>query len=187
MDLPDQVLADTLTSAVGCVLETRLVSFSRNLSKKSPAQLQREIDEVLASSKSFSAEPLAEPKELQVPFPYERKPLVPSGLHKYAHKGRVNVADLIATQQHVTETGLAKYAKPMTRVQASELPLVYKTDDGRLYIADGHHRLAAAAIRGQRQVDALIVDIGDPDAPYDQQIKRLRRLESGSRSPTRSG
>lgn len=135
-----------------------------NKTKKTTAKLDSEI-----------AAALAEPKRIPIPLPYERKPMVPGGLLKYAYKGRVNVADLIATQSYVTEAGLAKYAK---RVQKSELPLVYKTDDGRCYIADGHHRLAAAAMRSQKQVDALIVDIGDPDAPYGQQIDRLRRLES---------
>ena len=133
--------------------------------RKTSTQLDAEI-----------AEALAEPKRLPIPFPYERKPMVPGGLHKYAHKGRVSVADLIATQSHVTDVGLAKYVKAK-RVPTSELPLVYKTDDGRYYIADGHHRIVAAVMRGQKQVDARIVDIGDPDAPYDQQVERLRRLE----------
>jgi hypothetical protein len=130
---------------------------------KSPAQLDADIAEALAHKKA---------KREPVPFPFERKPQVPSRWHDDYRKGRVPLSSLIATQSYVTSKGVRSYKKQVPSVTAKrggwhdiDLPLIYMTDDGRAYIADGHHRLVAAFKRGDRDALVRIIDIGDPDRP----------------------
>lgn len=91
---------------------------------------------------------------LAVPFAVGRKPFVTGGMARSARRGRVELATLIATQPRITDVGLAKHARG-----GGDLPIVYRTHDGVAYIADGHHRLAAAVRRGQRHADVMIVDV----------------------------
>jgi 2'-5' RNA ligase/8-oxo-dGTP pyrophosphatase MutT (NUDIX family) len=114
------------------------------------------------------------------PFPFERKPQVPGRFHSEATIGVVPLSKVIATQSYVTTAGLKKYAKAKRNKtsKATDLPLVYKTDDGRHYIADGHHRIVAAYKRGETEIQARIVNIGDPDNPV---LKALPRLTDDQR------
>jgi ParB-like nuclease domain len=104
-------------------------------------------------------------KRLPIPLPFERKPQFPDRWNDRYHKESVPIDRMIATQSHVTEMGLRQYRLPTTPKHAYDLPIVYRTDDGRLYIADGHHRIVAALKRGERSIMARVVDIGDPDNP----------------------
>lgn len=93
------------------------------------------------------------------PFPRERKPIVPSGMHREGRVGTVDLDSLIGTQDRVTQHGVDKYMSD----PGNDLPLVYRSSSGKDYVADGHHRLAAAYLSGKRRVKANIVDIGDLD------------------------
>jgi lysophospholipase L1-like esterase len=97
---------------------------------------------------------------VSIPLPFERKPQIPARWHKRFREERVPIDRMIATQRSVTEAGVKKYAR-----STDEPPIIYRTDDGRLYIADGHHRIVAAIARGEQRVTARIIDIGDPDDP----------------------
>jgi hypothetical protein len=87
---------------------------------------------------------------IAVPFPYERKPL------RYrddpvSFGNVVPLAALIATQRKVTAEGVRRAkATPIT---------VLETHDGRLYVADGHHRAVAAWLRGDDVIEAEIVQV----------------------------
>lgn len=131
-------------------------------------QLDAEIASALLAAKP--ARRTAGPKKIPVPFPFERKPQIPSRWHDRYVKEIVPIDRMIATQSYVTEKGVRQYrgSKPLhLRAPASDsdLPIVYRTDDGRLYIADGHHRIVAAIRRGEHTIKARVVDIGDPDRP----------------------
>ena len=92
----------------------------------------------------------------RLPFPYERKPQIPGRLHKEATIERVAIAPLIATQKAVTQHGVAKYADGAPQ---DDPPIVYRAADGRMWIADGHHRIAAAWQRGDDTVRAKVVQV----------------------------
>lgn len=108
-------------------------------------------------------EPKREPGLTSLPLPFERKPQIPSRWHNRYHKERVPIDRMIATQRYVTEKGVKQ--QRLAPKHDIDLPMIYRTDDGRLYIADGHHRVAAAIARGEQNVMSRVVDIGDPDNP----------------------
>jgi predicted SprT family Zn-dependent metalloprotease len=90
-----------------------------------------------------------------VPFPVERKPLSYKDDPKVS--GFVRVEDLIATQRRVTKAGVEKYLDDLAgRVGRAEKIRVYQTQDGRQYIADGHHRAVAAWAAGVEVLPAVI-------------------------------
>lgn len=89
---------------------------------------------------------------LESPFPYERKPFVTK---QSFHQETVPLASLIGTQKRVTAIGVEKYL----RHDGDALPMVYRTRTG-LYIADGHHRLVAARIRGEKTAIVRVIDSG---------------------------
>lgn len=101
---------------------------------------------------------------LASPFPFERKPVVPARMLRDFRVGWVDLATLIGTQHRVTRSGVEKYERPQgpTRDPA-DLPLVLHANSGKSYIADGHHRLVAAHLRGEPRARARIVEIGDLD------------------------
>lgn len=88
---------------------------------------------------------------LRVPFPVRRKPQVPAKAIKGAVVAEVQVSTLVASQSEVTWKGLRQYKAKTPRNPASDLPLVIY-EDGLNYIQDGHHRLVAAALRGDCSV-----------------------------------
>ena len=84
-----------------------------------------------------------------VPAPYERKPL--SYRDDPQTLGVVRIADLIATQRKITRHGIDHYlATPGAPIR------VLQTRDGRQYVADGHHRVVAAIVRGDTTLPAII-------------------------------
>lgn len=154
--------------------------------KKTAAQLNREIAEALVEgslrtdlhrvtlgpqarnigeqSRAVTPARTKEPKRLPIPLPFERKPQIPSRWSDWYRKERVPIDRMIATQHHVTAKGLRQYRLTSPKHDI-DLPIVYRTDDGRLYIADGHHRIVAAIKRGEQSIMARVIDIGDPDNP----------------------
>ena len=90
-----------------------------------------------------------------VPFPYRRKPVI-NVREEAARPQRiadVPMALLNASQRGVTDTGLAKAHK------VTALPRAYEEEDGRYTIADGHHRVVAAWLRGEDQVRIRIIGL----------------------------
>jgi ParB-like chromosome segregation protein Spo0J len=56
----------------------------------------------------------------------------------------------------VTENGVKRYMSDA----GDELPMVYKYR-GELFIADGHHRLVAAWLRGNKTAVVRVVEVPD--------------------------
>ncbi|WP_181780933.1 ParB N-terminal domain-containing protein [Pseudonocardia pini] len=74
-----------------------------------------------------------------------------------APRRRVPVRKLVATNRHhfLDERRAARYAK--TRKGGD----VYVVDaGGRLYLADGHHRVVAAMMRGETSIRARVMQAG---------------------------
>lgn len=91
---------------------------------------------------------------LESPFPFGRKPFVTGRLHDQKRRATIPLSSVIGTQKRVTLAGVERYlAHP-----EGGLPVIYRTHDGA-FIADGHHRLAAAWIRGDKNVDVELVDV----------------------------
>lgn len=95
---------------------------------------------------------------LASPFPFTRKPVVPSSMIRTAKIASVPLSKLEGSQRRVTQTGLDKHANGYS---ADDMPLVFRGASGRLYIADGHHRLAAAYVSGRDSAKVRLVDIGE--------------------------
>lgn len=93
---------------------------------------------------------------LESPFPYERKPQFPSRVfsERAARQTVVPLSALIGTQREVTDIGVVMYAAGAT----NDLPMVYRDARG-LFIADGHHRLTAAFLRGETEARVRLVDL----------------------------
>lgn len=95
----------------------------------------------------------------RVPFPRAPHPAAGSKRDDGAVVTSVRLADLTATQEFVSRNGLVKHGEPLpSRAAASRLPLVFKRD-GKLYIIDGHHRLTAAHLRGEKTHRVRLVDL----------------------------
>lgn len=90
------------------------------------------------------------------PFPFRRKPSLPSKLHDTAQVRSVPLSGIHGSQTRVTARGVAKHldAKPK-----GNLPLVYREHDGSHTIGDGHHRLLAAHLLGKKKVRVRVVDV----------------------------
>ncbi len=103
---------------------------------------------------------------LASPFPYERKPVVPTGVVRDTTRvGWADLETLIGTQRRVTRHGVERHAASPWAPgdDPDRLPLVYHADSGKSYVADGHHRLAAAYLWGDRRARARIAEIGALD------------------------
>lgn len=90
---------------------------------------------------------------LKSPFPFQRKPPVASSLVNQAKLEDVPLHLLNGSQQRVTQHGVVEHA----RKTSGEPPLVYAETDGRYTIGDGHHRAAAAWLRGDGSIKARVV------------------------------
>lgn len=77
----------------------------------------------------------------------------------------VNIKDLAAGQPHIYKSQVQKYidyydknpnvAKDTSDVNKSRMPHVAVGSDGKMVVADGHHRLAALASLGHKKVAVL--------------------------------
>jgi len=63
---------------------------------------------------------------------------------------------LISTQQGLTTKNVRDIIEKHAWDSAGEPPVVVNVA-GRLYLLDGHHRVAAAILAGERQIDAEVV------------------------------
>ncbi len=137
---------------------------------RSAAQVGREVRRILAAGDVQRRELAPLSREtwddgtviswMASPFPFERKPAVPTSMHRDTRVATVDLDQLIGTQRRVTQRGVKMHA---STDPDGDLPLVYQSSRGRLYIADGHHRLAAQYLRGRTRARVNIVDIGDLD------------------------
>jgi len=141
---------------------------------------------------------------LASPFRYERKPIVSSAIKP--KRAVVPIAGLVGTQRSVTVEGVERYLTKKSR----ERPLVYETPEGT-FIANGHHRLVASWLRGDKTAVVDLVKVGagkpaservqgsmDPEANYQEQARlygskdkhdraRRRELVSALREWVRGG
>jgi GNAT superfamily N-acetyltransferase len=90
------------------------------------------------------------------PFPYQRKPVVPSRLEAGARVETIPLKGLYGSQTSVTAHGVQHYLTSKTK---ADLPLVYREPNGVMTIGDGHHRLAAAVLRGENKANVRLVRI----------------------------
>lgn len=75
----------------------------------------------------------------------------------------VRLDELRGTQPDVTQRGVALYTDTppgCRRGSEDECPVVLRTPKGEMLIQDGHHRLAAAWLRGDETATARVVDTG---------------------------
>lgn len=80
--------------------------------------------------------------------------MVPSRALLGARRSSVPIVSLLATQTVVTQDGVLRYLR---HPRSGTPPLVYETDAGR-FVADGHHRIVAAIVRGQESIAVDVVD-----------------------------
>lgn len=96
---------------------------------------------------------------LAQPFPFERKPYVPSRLERTATVRRVPIDRLVATQHRVTERGVQKYLGADDPDAPGDMPMTYRTPSGKIYIGDGHHRATAKWLEGEPTILARVIEI----------------------------
>ena len=106
------------------------------------------------------------PGDVDLPFPYDRTAKLPPGRLDEGDwaRWRVGVLDLPfeglrATQFTVSREGVAGYLRDRGRSPV----VVVRQRDGRLAVADGHHRLMADYLRGEAAVRAELYDVPAPD------------------------
>lgn len=100
----------------------------------------------------------------RTPFPKGSKPNVPGRLHDTATVEHVDLDSLRSSQGRVTENGVQQYAGKQLDEHAhdkTDLPLVYRMKDGTHVIGDGHHRLVAARLRGEKTAPVRVVHVPD--------------------------
>lgn len=115
-----------------------------------------------------SLEPL-DAERSKTPFPYEgnvlgtlREDQVPRFFGALTNseklpKRKVKLSELTAMQNRV-DTGKVEALAENGAAGGSKLPVVVQ-HDGRLWIADGHHRLAAAWLRGEETAEVRFKDL----------------------------
>mgnify|MGYP001575329319 CR=1 FL=1 len=92
----------------------------------------------------------------RLPFQFRKKPFVPGRL---AAGAKVEVVPLdpqrlFASQLNVTDVGL----KQNRHVSVNAIPpTVFAEPDGTYTISDGHHRIAAAWLRGDESIPAVVI------------------------------
>lgn len=69
----------------------------------------------------------------------------------------VNIVDLIWTQDDVSLLSVIDALLGKPNYAGSDVPLVVRYE-GKLWLEDGHHRIAAAVIRGETQTMVRILD-----------------------------
>jgi len=95
----------------------------------------------------------------QQPFPRGEKPWVPSRLMKLAKVEQVAIDKLVATQDRITEHGVKDCLHTKPSKKPDELPMIFRTADGAAFIQDGHHRLTAAWLRGDKTAPCRVVHV----------------------------
>lgn len=98
-------------------------------------------------------------RRVAVPFPIateDKRPGVDATTLRGAVHGTVRLGDLYATQPTVRRKRVKKFIKE--REGYKHLPTVIRMD-GKTYIGNGHHRLAAAKLLGCEACHANIVAI----------------------------
>jgi len=74
-------------------------------------------------------------------------------LRGISQHGRISLQQPVyATQSHVTEQGLAKYSQNSDKSRSGEKPSFVR-HQGKLYVDDGHHRVGAALLRGDKSIE----------------------------------
>lgn len=111
----------------------------------------------LAEGRKLAANPGDEVVWRMSPFPFRRKPFVSSRAVDRARQDApvlVPLDRLWGSQRNVTDAGVEKWHSGL-----AEPVLVYAEPDGTFTIADGHHRAAAAHLRGEATILAHVVPV----------------------------
>lgn len=78
-----------------------------------------------------------------------------NNMHK---KMSLDIKSLIATQPYVMANDVEKLKKKIDTKAPSHIHVVkYK---GKYFVSDGHHAIVAAQLRGDKKVDANVIDVG---------------------------
>jgi hypothetical protein len=70
---------------------------------------------------------------------------------------------LIGTQVSVDADKVRAFLK--NEQPTSDLPQVARTPDGKLYLQDGHHRITAMRLAGERETEFEVHDVPGPPKP----------------------
>lgn len=85
----------------------------------------------------------------------------------------VEVAKCAPMQEDVEASHVAMYLQGNGR-SGSDLPLICRDEGGILIIQDGHHRVFAAALKGERTIQAkvaTVVEIGEDEETFEMVVK----------------
>jgi hypothetical protein len=69
---------------------------------------------------------------------------------------RVNASELFATQWNVQTEGVREYKDPLFSTIGGQHPVAVSLPDGSLHVLDGHHRVDAAAAKGEK-IDVKVI------------------------------
>ncbi len=124
-----------------------------------PEVATQPIDTALQRLQSLEARTDASPDSRAVPFPTipadEGKRLFAARNRLQSRQRRVKLADLIATQETVSEREVGRYISS-TGVQP---PADVLEHEGKLYLVDGTHRAAALWARGDAEISATVTPV----------------------------
>ncbi len=83
-----------------------------------------------------------------------------------------NVRDLTPSQPHlrVDNDSLKHKIVGMDRVEGTSSTINVATHEGKHYIIDGHHRVLAARLRGDKEISARHINLDQIENPYDNNI-----------------
>jgi diguanylate cyclase (GGDEF)-like protein len=142
------------------------------------------------------------PAYAKVPFPVEDSMAIQDAIHRGADYmnptlERVNITDLIATQPTVTKSVVAeRLGRPPAEIDTipagrgrapsnSPVPVVYRAEDGRLFLGDGTHRAVSAFLDGHTDIQAIVyptkLDGGTP--PPDDPLGGLVKAKGDGPKP----
>ncbi len=126
-----------------------------------PADAQQPLDTSLSRVQSLEARPDASPDSRAVPFATvtssEGSRLFAGRNRLMSRQRKVKIADLIATQETVSEREVGRYLSS-TGVQP---PVEVLEHEGKLYLVDGTHRATGAWARGDVEISATVTPV-DP-------------------------
>lgn len=113
-------------------------------------------------------------------FPVEQRPPMVSMVDynpvsmRNAPIENVRLTDLIATQPEIDKVKIENFIRH-PELGAHELPVVARKG-GRMYILDGHHRMAAARLMGKGRIPAHVLTLEDAEKDIDRAMGAVGQL-----------
>lgn len=90
----------------------------------------------------------------------QRKPAVPVKDLQPGGVAQIDPTQVIPTQRIVDREGVRmRLGTPVDSPNVADLPSVYRTPDGKMYVADGHHRFAASILRGDKTTPVRVYNV----------------------------